>query len=103
MIPDGAGNSANEWVECLNRAKDLAISQHAISHSDDNPFSDIPTTASSPASTLGSRANFADSYGVNDRTARGHLSKSNGGHDDAGPRRNRFSKRQSRNGVGPAF
>ncbi|UNI19738.1 Non-specific serine/threonine protein kinase [Purpureocillium takamizusanense] len=100
---EGGNSTADDWIECLERARDLAMSQNATAQGDDNPFSELPTTASSPASTLGSRANLADGYGPSDRNTRGHLRKNHGGHDEAGAKRNRFSKRQSRNGLGSAF
>ncbi|POR35005.1 Serine/threonine-protein kinase ksg1 [Tolypocladium paradoxum] len=98
-----SGRTADEWIDCLEKARDLAISQNAASQGDDNSFADIPSTMSSPASTLGNRAAYPEAYGVSDRSTRNHLSKSHGGHDDVGPKRNRFSKRQSRSGLGSAF
>ncbi|GAO15016.1 uncharacterized protein UV8b_00467 [Ustilaginoidea virens] len=89
--------SAEEWVECLELAKDMALSQTTNAHGDDAPFGEISSTVSSPASTLGSRAQYPpDGYGANDRSGRGR-------HEEATSKRNRFSKRQSRNGLGPAF
>ncbi|PNY25490.1 Serine/threonine-protein kinase ksg1 [Tolypocladium capitatum] len=100
---ESGGSSADEWIACLEKARDLAISQNAASQGDDNSFVDIPSTMSSPASTLGNRAAYPEAYGVNDRSTRNHLSKSHGVHDEVGHKRNRFSKRQSRSGLGSAF
>ncbi|KAM4059304.1 kinase [Hirsutella rhossiliensis] len=101
--PEGMRSSVDDWIECLEKARDLAMSANATSQGNDDAFAEMPSTVSSPASTLGSRANHGEAYGLNDRPPRNHLSKTQGGLEDNGVRRNRFSKRQSRNGVGPAF
>ncbi|ODA80511.1 hypothetical protein RJ55_03469 [Drechmeria coniospora] len=103
LSSDGGYNSAKEWIESLDKARDLAMSQNPDPQGDDGSFADLPSAMSSPASTLGSRANYADAFGVGDRTHRGHLSKSQGGLDESSHKKNRFSKRQSRNGLGSAF
>ncbi|KHN99267.1 Serine/threonine-protein kinase domain protein [Metarhizium album ARSEF 1941] len=95
--------SAEEWVECLEKARDMALSHSANTQHNDGPFGDISSAVSSPSSTLGSRAQLPDSHTSHDRGARNHLSKSQPNHDDFTPKRNRFSKRQSRTGLGPAF
>lgn len=83
----------------------MALSQNqGASYAGDNGFADMSSAVSSPASTLGGRGNFPDSYGMSDRQGRNHLSKSQGSLEDTAPtKRNRFSKRQSRNGLGSAF
>lgn len=81
----------------------MGLSTKATSQGNDDQFAEMPSAMSSPASTLGSRANYAEASGLNDRPPRNHLSKTQGGGDDGVVKRNRFSKRQSRNGVGPAF
>lgn len=101
---EGGSPAASDWIECLDRARDMALSQSmGASYAGDNGFADMPSAVSSPASTLGGRGNFPDSYGVSDRQGRNHLSKSQASLEDPAPKRNRFSKRQSRNGLGSAF
>lgn len=100
---EGTGSSVEDWIECLGKARGLAISTNAISQANDDGLGEIHSTVPSPASTLGNRANHTEPYGLNDRPPRNHLSKSQGGVNDNSVKRNRFSKRQSRNGVGPAF
>lgn len=96
--------SADEWIECLEKARDMALSQSANNaQGHDATFGDMSSVVSSPASTLGGRAQYSDSYSTHDRSGRNHLSKSQPSHDDFAPKRNRFSKRQSRNGLGSAF
>lgn len=62
-------------------------------------------SSSSPASTLGGRSNFPDGFSVSDRSQRNQLSKSQASLDgiETNVKRNRFSKRQSKNGLGAAF
>lgn len=75
----------------------------ASSYAGDNGFGDMNSSVSSPSSTLGGRGAYPDGFNVSDRSGRNHLSKSQGSLDDPAPKRNRFSKRQSRNGLGSAF
>ncbi|KAF7558369.1 hypothetical protein G7046_g5777 [Stylonectria norvegica] len=102
--PEGGSTVAAEWIECLERARDMAMSQNMpASYNGDNGFTDMSSSVSSPASTLGGRANYPEGFGVSDRHGRNHLSKSQASLEDPAPKRNRFSKRQSRNGLGSAF
>ncbi|KAJ2907137.1 AGC PDK1 protein kinase [Zalerion maritima] len=95
--------SAEEWVEKLDQAKDLAISQNlASSYSSDNGFGEMSSSMSSPASTLGGKNTYPDGYSVSDRSGRNHLSKSQASLEET-TKRNRFSKRQSKSGLGSAF
>ncbi|KFA53242.1 hypothetical protein S40293_04708 [Stachybotrys chartarum IBT 40293] len=93
--------SAEEWVECLERAKEYALTQRNTSYGGDDAFPGS-SAMSSPTSTLGGPANYPDTH-AGDRTSRHHLSKSQASLEDPAPKRSRFSKRQSRNGLGPAF
>ncbi|KAK3387451.1 kinase-like domain-containing protein [Podospora didyma] len=98
--------SADDWLESLERAKDLAISQNLVgSYSNENGFGDMSSSMSSPASTMGGRANFPEGFSISDRAGRNQLTKSQASLDDAPVvvKRNRFSKRQSKNGLGAAF
>ncbi|KAK1459200.1 hypothetical protein CPAR01_06136 [Colletotrichum paranaense] len=99
------GTTASDWIESLERAKELALSQNLSgSYAGDNGF-DMSSTVSSPASTLGGRGVYPDSFSVSDRSGRNHLSKSQASLDDSASttKRNRFSKRQSKNGLGQQF
>ena len=97
--------SVDDWIESLERAKDLAISQNLVgSYNNDNGFGDMSSSMSSPSSTMGGRANFSEGYSINDRSGRNHLNKSQASLDqEVNVKRNRFSKRQSKNGLGAAF
>ncbi|KAF9869328.1 hypothetical protein CkaCkLH20_13195 [Colletotrichum karsti] len=99
------GSTADEWIESLERAKELAISQNLVgTYGGENGFADMSSAVSSPASTLGGRGAYPDSYSVSDRSGRNHLSKSQASLEDtSSTKRNRFSKRQSKNGLGAQF
>lgn len=52
----------------------------------------------------GGLTNYAEGgYSVSDRSGRNQLSKSQGSLEEVNVKRNRFSKRQSKNGLGAAF
>ncbi|KAI6379935.1 hypothetical protein MCOR25_001834 [Pyricularia grisea] len=104
--------SVDDWIESLERARDYALSQDTLgNHERDNGgFGDMSSSLSSPASTLGGRATYpeyGDGFTVCDRSGRSAvLSKSQASLDqDQVPerKRNRFSKRASKNGLGAAF
>lgn len=102
---EGAKFSVDDWIESLEQARDLAMSQNVVgSYGSDNGFGDIPSSMSSPASTMGGRANFPEGgYSISDRSGRNQLSKSQASLEDTNAKRNRFSKRQSKSGLGAAF
>ncbi|KAJ9138578.1 Pkinase-domain-containing protein [Coniochaeta hoffmannii] len=95
--------SADEWIEALQRAKDLSMSFSGASYGSENGFGDMSSSMSSPSSTLGGRATFPEGFSVSDRSGRNQLTKSQASLDETNVKRNRFSKRQSKNGLGAAF
>jgi 3-phosphoinositide dependent protein kinase-1 len=102
---DAAKYSVDDWIESLERAKDLAISQNIVgSYNSDNGFGDMSSSMSSPASTMGGRSNFPEGFSISDRSGRNQLTKSQASLEETNSvKRNRFSKRQSKNGLGAAF
>ncbi|KAI1135310.1 kinase-like protein [Hypoxylon sp. FL0543] len=92
--------TAQDWLETLQQARDFATSVNlSRSYTSDNAFGEMSSSMSSPASTFG-----PDGYPINDRSHRNHLSKSQASLEDtANTKRNRFSKRQSKQGLGSAF
>jgi 3-phosphoinositide dependent protein kinase-1 len=97
--PDGSKYSCQEWLDTLERAKEMAISMSITnSYAGDSGFNDITSTISSPTSTLGGEAAIE---GVNIPRNR-HLRKD---HDDTDSikGRKRFSKRHSKNGLAAVF
>ena len=93
----------DDWIESLQRAKDLAISFSGSSYSSESGFGDMSSSMSSPASTLGGRSAFPEGFSVSDRSGRNQLTKSQASLEETNVKRNRFSKRQSKNGLGAAF
>lgn len=133
----GGGHSSkytvDEWIESLERAKDLALSQNLVGSNDN--FGDM-SMSSSPASSMvniggggggggvgghngrglhhhglghGGLGNYSGAgeggYSISDRSGRNQLTKSQASLDDSSSvtKRNRFSRRQSKNGLGAAF
>lgn len=92
--------TADEWLETVQQARDFAASLNLNrSYTSDNAFGEISSSMSSPASTFG-----PEGYNINDRSHRNHLSKSQASLEDtSSTKRNRFSKRQSKQGLGSAF
>ena len=102
--------SVDDWLETLERAKDFALSQNIVASYRSDDFGDVSSSLSSPASTLGGRGNYPDGFeggfSVSDRSGRNPvLSKSQASLEDPTTerKRNRFSKRQSKNGLGAQF
>ncbi|KAJ2989040.1 hypothetical protein NUW58_g3670 [Xylaria curta] len=93
---DPPGPTPNDWVETLQQAKDIALSMDmAGSYASSNGIGEIPSSMSNPASTFGPEGN---------KSHRNSFSRSQASLEDtATTKRNRFSKRQSKQGLGPAF
>lgn len=101
---EAAKFSVDDWIESLERAKEMAISQNLTgSYGSDAGFGDMSSSMSSPASTMGGRANLSEGFSISDRSGRNQLSKSQASLEETNVKRNRFSKRQSKNGLGAAF
>lgn len=106
---DPSKTTAEEWIESLERAKDLALSQSMVgSYMGDEGF-DLPASGSTPSSTLHGNSTYPDGSSGTDRAGRHHLTKSKGGLGEDPPepkvtnKRNRFSKRASKTGLSTPF
>ena len=106
---DPSKTSAQEWIEVIERAKDMALSQSMVgSYNSDTGF-DMSSAATSPSSTIHGTSIYQDGYGHSDRSGRHHLTKSQaslGGEEalgDAKKKSHRFSKRQSKTGLSTPF
>ncbi|KAI0872787.1 kinase-like domain-containing protein [Hypoxylon argillaceum] len=97
---DPPGPTPDDWIETLQQAKDIAVSMNmAGSYASDNGFGEISSSMSSPASTFG-----PEGYNVADRSHRNPLTRSQASLEDTTTtKRNRFSKRQSKQGLSSAF
>ncbi|RDA86618.1 hypothetical protein CP532_1052 [Ophiocordyceps camponoti-leonardi (nom. inval.)] len=101
---DTCRGSADEWIACLDKSKGLALAYKSVAQGDDHMLDEVPPILSSPPNTLA----FGDANGHSERSPRNHLSKSQTvatdvGNNNNNNKRNRFSKRQSRTGLGPVF
>ncbi|PNS15315.1 Serine/threonine-protein kinase ksg1 [Sphaceloma murrayae] len=95
--PDGSKYSTREWMEKIEWAKELATSQSvANSFSADTQFSELSSSVSSPNSALDSDAQLDQAY------QRGLLRR-DGDTESLRSRKNRFSKRHSKNGLAAVF
>ncbi|KAI1293368.1 kinase-like domain-containing protein [Xylaria venustula] len=97
---DPSGPTPDDWIETLQQAKDIAVSMNMSgSYASDNALGEISSSMSSPASTFG-----PEGYNINDRSHRNPLTRSQASLEDTtSTKRNRFSKRQSKQGLGSAF
>ena len=88
----------------------MALSQSMSGSYNSETGFDMPSSVSSPSSTIRGHSIYPEGYGVTDRAGRNHLSKSQaslGGEDQyekSVPKKShRFSKRQSKNGLSTPF
>ncbi|TQS38623.1 hypothetical protein Golomagni_00868 [Golovinomyces magnicellulatus] len=99
--------SAQEWVESIKRAKEIALSRSMNESYNMETGFEVASPASSPSGTAFSGGNHAESISVNDRPSRGHLTKNQTqfvGEDAEKPvKKSRFSRRQSKNGLSVPF
>lgn len=108
MTGDPSKTSAQEWIESIERAKEMALTLNMLgSYNSDNGF-DLSSSVSSPSSTLGNNI-YPEGFNVTDRAGRNHLTKSQASlgldepNEKPANKRNRFSKRQSKNGLSTPF
>lgn len=97
-------SSAQEWIESIERAKDMAMSQSMVGSYDSEM--EMESGATSPSSsTLGNGNIYPEGFNVADRNGRNHLTKSQASFstEETAKRNHRFSKRQSKNGLAAVF
>jgi 3-phosphoinositide dependent protein kinase-1 len=102
---DPGRTTPEEWIESIERAKELAISQNMLgSYSSDTGF-DMSSSVSSPTSTLGGgiASVYPEGFNVADRSGRKNISRSQASLQEDPTKRHRFSKRQSKNGLAAVF
>ncbi|KAG9243487.1 kinase-like domain-containing protein [Calycina marina] len=99
---DLAKSSAEEWIESIERAKDMVLSQNTSGSYSTEPGFDMQSSISSPASTL--HGINQEGFNINDRSGRNNLTRSQDElPEKAAAKRNRFSKRASKNGLSTPF
>lgn len=97
--PEGSKYSTQEWIEKIEWAKELAISQSvATSFSADSQYTDMASAIPSPASTAGSEANVDNMPPSHTRNV---LRRE--GDTESLKKKHRFSKRQSKSGLAAVF
>lgn len=91
--PNGSKFYTQEWLDCIEQARDYAISQSMTnSYSGDSTLNDL--NSGSPTSTLGGDSALE---GVNIPTTR--MLRKEPADSDSMKGRKRFSKRHSKNGL----
>lgn len=106
---DPSKTSAEEWIESIERAKDIALSQAMVGSYNSETGFDMSSSVSSPSSTLHGNSIYPEGFNVTDRAGRNHLTKSQaslGGEEvseKAAKKNHRFSKRASKNGLSTPF
>ncbi|PLB38502.1 PDPK1 family serine/threonine-protein kinase [Aspergillus candidus] len=91
--------SAQEWLDTLDRAKEMALSQQN-GYPGDDAFRDLPSELSSQANTLD---RSSDVHRDGPSAARTTLVKHQGNDNESVKGRKRFSRRHSRNGLSAVF
>jgi 3-phosphoinositide dependent protein kinase-1 len=102
---DSSKTIPEEWIESIERAKELAISQNMLGpYSGDAGFN-MSSSVSSPTSTLGGgiASIYPEGFSVTDRSGRKNISKSQASLQEDSTKRHRFSKRSSKNGLAAVF
>jgi 3-phosphoinositide dependent protein kinase-1 len=101
--PEGSRYSSQEWLDTIERAKDLALSQNiAHSYSGDSAFNELSSTISSPTSTLNGLAASSSAGGEVDGV---NIPRNPRGREDSDSVKGikRFSRRHSKNGLAAVF
>lgn len=107
--PEGSKYSTREWLEMIDRAKEVAISQSlANSYSGESVYNDLASGVSSPASASGADGGVEGMQGMqqlSESSGRNTLRKEQqaGDAESLGARKPRFSKRHSKNGLAAVF
>lgn len=104
---DAPKSSAQQWIDSIERAKEIATSQSVINSFNNEIGFDVISTMSSPKSARFSGKNYCESININDRSSRSYLKKglTNLGGDEAENygKKSRFGKRQSKSGLSIPF
>ncbi|GAB7356476.1 hypothetical protein MBLNU459_g7238t1 [Dothideomycetes sp. NU459] len=102
--PDGSKYSTQEWLECIERAKEIAMSQSmANSYSGDSQYNDLNSAMSSPTSNNGGDGTSDLPMSLAGHSGRNTLRKEQGDNESVKSRKPRFSKRHSKNGLAAVF
>ncbi|KAK2628020.1 hypothetical protein QTJ16_002666 [Diplocarpon rosae] len=105
---DPSKSSAQEWIESIERAKDMALSQSMSGSYNSQTGFDMGSSVSSPSSTIHGGSIYPEGFSISDRAGRNHLTKSQASLSEeptekAMKKTHRFSKRHSKNGLSTPF
>jgi 3-phosphoinositide dependent protein kinase-1 len=99
--PEGSKYSTQEWLEAIDRAKEVAQSQAiANSYSGESQYGDLASTMSSPTSASGGDGGVEQQ---SMHSGRNTLRKEQGDNESVKSRKPRFSKRHSKSGLAAVF
>lgn len=102
--PDSGQSFAQQWIESLESARDLALMYGTDAYGSDSDFGEMRQQLAGQSPGNGGSSHYPEGYGTSERSSRSHLSKSQASFDDTPHKRShRFSKRSSRNGLDSAF
>ncbi|KAL1306132.1 hypothetical protein AAFC00_004246 [Neodothiora populina] len=107
--PEGSVYSTQEWLEMIERAKEVAMSQSAAhSYSSESAYNDLASSVSSPASASGGDGvdgmqQQGGPSGFGGKEGRNTLRKDPGDTESLKGRKPRFSKRHSKSGLAAVF
>lgn len=114
--PEGSKYSTQEWLEMIERAKEIAISRSlANSYSGESTYNELASSISSPGSTGaagmggdgtggdgGQVSGSASSVGMS-KDGRNTLKKEQGDTESIRSKKPRFGKRHSKSGLAAVF
>jgi 3-phosphoinositide dependent protein kinase-1 len=92
--------SVQEWVDTLDRAKEMALAQQSNGSYSDEAFRDLSSGLSSHANTLDRSSELQSESGPSSRAT---LVKHQPNDSDSVKGRKRFSRRHSKNGLAAVF
>jgi 3-phosphoinositide dependent protein kinase-1 len=92
--------STQEWLDTLDRAKEMALSQQGSVYSSDEPFRDLSSGLSSHANTLD---HSSECHGEGSSAGRSTLVKHSTTDSESVKGKKRFSRRHSKNGLSAVF
>lgn len=92
--------SAQEWIDALDRAREMAVSHPSGAYSADDAFRDLSSGFSSHANTL---ERSTELQSENTSHPPGRLVKHQTTDSESNKGKKRFSKRHSKNGLAAVF
>lgn len=96
--------STQEWIDTLDRAKEMAVFQTSNSPYGDDTLRDLSSGVSSHANTIDHSDDFSANVNAPQASGRAMLVKHHGtGDSESVKGKKRFSRRHSKNGLSAVF